>query len=229
MTELLKTIPIWIWAMIPAVALGFITYFVTHRTQFAIKLGGISLLVAWATTGFHFWEVFLHNHFVGGFNTYGLPANFSRTGWHLLIDAWPLWLIPTVFAIIIATAAIFTWQAWQFSQLIKYPATNETKEKAKKKLKGKTTSSHMLRKIDVIKLEQQVTYLKEKLKEQKQGRGKQNEGSEKSHMLTELKQQVKKLKGRNTELERKTTTLNTDLKQAKTLIEQLLEEQYGTQ
>jgi hypothetical protein len=68
------------------------------KTRQIIALAVVLIIL---TIGFAAWQDYLNEHFVGTFDQYGLPSQFFRTGWPLIIDAWPIWLIPSVLLVLI--------------------------------------------------------------------------------------------------------------------------------
>jgi hypothetical protein len=98
----LTAIPLWLWALLPGMLSGATYYAITKNSKNArmITIGIIvitSLLMLFLN-----WQVYLNDHFVGTFDANGAPGAFSRSGWRLLIDGWPLWLFPTLFVIALA-------------------------------------------------------------------------------------------------------------------------------
>lgn len=54
------------------------------------------------TVGFFFWEQYLLNHFLGGYDEYGLPAQKSATGFYFFIKTWPVWSYPLLIFVTIS-------------------------------------------------------------------------------------------------------------------------------
>jgi len=75
-----------------------------HKKSLSYTLQSASLMLCFClfVIAFHAWEVFLDDHIVARFNAQGMPAQFSRSGLWLIIDAWPIWAMP---AFICATAS----------------------------------------------------------------------------------------------------------------------------
>lgn len=101
--DFLRHIPFWAWVIFPALLLGLITYFVSDKNlRISIIVVVIALVSAWGAAGFHLWENYLSNHFIGTYDEYGIPYKFSGHGWRLMLRGWPIWVVPTFLALAIA-------------------------------------------------------------------------------------------------------------------------------
>jgi len=93
--DYLRHIPFWAWVIFPALLLGFITYFVSGKNwRIGLIVVTVALVGAWGAAGFHIWEVYLSNHFIGTYDEYGIPYKFSGHGWRLMLIGWPIWVNP---------------------------------------------------------------------------------------------------------------------------------------
>lgn len=215
---LLHQIPFWAWVTIPTVLVATTTYFITRNFRHTLYIVLLAFTIGWATVAFHFWEQYLITHFVGEFDPFGLPSNFSRSGFALILDAWILWLAPTL----IIGMLVFT---------ITYLATRHTsvvkEEQLEQKLIHGLDSKDVANQLEVQQLKRQITLLKEHLRSAKKGIPKSKELKHDYNPETKrLKSELSIMENKTQEQEKHIEVLEDDVTSAKELIEKLLEERF---
>lgn len=153
LTHSLQQIPFWAVVLLPALLFGLISYLLTKKAKFSLSITLLALAAAWLSAGFHLWETYLGRHFIGGYDQYGLPSTFSRSGWYLLIDASPLWLIPAL------TLTLISLLAYRYLK----PATKRVTATPKAQLIQGNTSREVSQQLQIEQLQQQTARLEEKL------------------------------------------------------------------
>lgn len=61
----------------------------------------VTIAVAVIAVAYYFWETFLFEHYLGGYDEFGLPIQRSHPGFYFLLHAWPLWVFPLIFVFIV--------------------------------------------------------------------------------------------------------------------------------
>jgi len=126
--EYLHQIPFWAWVTVPAIALGIITYYVTHHNILSsVGVFVFYLVIAWGAAGFHLWVEYLEEHFIGQYDDFGVPTNFSDPGLSVLISGWPIWIVPTL--TVLFSVFLLGWLIKYIIQLIKTKREGHPKEK----------------------------------------------------------------------------------------------------
>lgn len=138
-----------------------------------LKTMGLGLVLVLLTIVYVWWGHYLNRHFAGTFDEYGLPSKFFRTGWFLLIDAWGIWVIPTLFLLMVGLGIEY-WSrhvhtySESFSKhrrVLEAMREKQIMELASQKAKNKMSFSHAL---ELEALKQQVGILKGKYLEERQ-------------------------------------------------------------
>lgn len=126
-----------------------------------LKIIALAVVLIILTIGFVIWEDYLRDHFVGAFDQYGLPSQFFRTGLPLMIDAWPIWVIPSVLLVIITITIEQVF--FHFSNIKKQKIAEENIKKTAiiAETKGKN-QIEFNRALEIEGLKQQVDILKQK-------------------------------------------------------------------
>lgn len=91
----MQALPFWAWISVLIIGVALVSYLITRSLRFTTLLTTLSCLAIAATAGIHLWEGYLNHHIIARFDHTGTPTHLSRSGWWLLIDAWPLWVLPT--------------------------------------------------------------------------------------------------------------------------------------
>ena len=214
--ENLQKIPLWLWIILPVLLLGLLGYTVTRNHKSAARILLIGMLAASMTAGYHFWKVYLGNHFVGSFNEYGVPTIFTRSGWPLMLDAWVLWGVPSIFFSILSNLAL--WQVVRWIQ--------DRRDKALERLKEATPSLPALEmdiqaQLDIQRLKQQLAIVTQKYQEIQD---QPYVPAEERNMFEKIKENFEASQQENTTLKEHIQTLTLELDHSKTLIEKLLQE-----
>lgn len=133
----------------------------------ALKFSAIIVVLIILTFGYVLWERYLGNHFVGMFDEYGLPSRIFRTGWPLLLDAWPLWFIPTLFILVLVQCGEYI--AQRFINAKRKAATASEIKKISTAIESKEKMQiDFTRALEIEGLKQQVDILKKKYFEEHQ-------------------------------------------------------------
>ncbi len=91
----LQSLPVWVWLLFVILLVGFITLIYSQgnwRTTLSVLMVTIGISLAGA--GIYFWDFYLATHFIGQFDALGIPFRKAGPGWSILLEAWPLWLVP---------------------------------------------------------------------------------------------------------------------------------------
>lgn len=220
MPKIFGELPMWAWVFLPAIALMLVTYLFTQNRKFATNLGVSAIILSLLTTGLQLWQVYLAEHFLGGFNEYGLPANFSRNGWGLMWDALPLWLVPTL---IFALLAIFFTLTFKIatdssSEIQTQPLSPSKPEESE--IRAGMTDADLLHALEIQKLKRELAGLKTKLQQANHDSNSESESSRAARFKKELTSVI----AQNKQYELQIQHLKEDLKKNKDLVEQLLSE-----
>ena len=126
-----------------------------------LKIATLAGVLIFMTVGFAFWQDYLREHFVGGFDQYGLPSQFFRTGWPLALDAWPIRVTPSVLLIILVQTIDRIIRHFADSKKEKIASENAQKMAEIGEAKGKN-QMEFNRSLEIESLKQQVEILKKK-------------------------------------------------------------------
>ncbi len=217
--HLLTAVPFWIWVTLPAILLAGIAYYITHSKTYTICIGVLAFLLAWLTAAFHFWQLYLYNHFLGSFDMYGLPGHLSRSGWYLLIDAWPLWSVPVFVALSVAIIGMLVFYYLHTQSIVENNFVSNT---LRTTVSG-TSSATMVQQMEIKKLQQQLNVAKQKLREFQQT-GQIHHPSANKDELSQARADVLAKKKEIQQLGQQIRLLEDDLARSKSLIERLLNE-----
>ena len=66
-----------------------------------MTFGVFILLALLIGISFHYWEIYLMHHYLGGYDVYGLPISKSLSGFDFFLKSWPLWAFPFCLLVII--------------------------------------------------------------------------------------------------------------------------------
>lgn len=98
----------WIAITVTLFFIALLTYVYSGKN---IKLTAmftfLSAVVVSCAAGYDTWNYYLKQHFLAGIDQLGVPFHASRSGWFLLIDAWPLWVIPSLILVVITGLALW--------------------------------------------------------------------------------------------------------------------------
>jgi hypothetical protein len=91
----LQTLPAWIWLVFTILIIGIITLVYTQGNwRVTLKLVIAAAVIALLIAGLDAWHFYLSSHFIGQFDSLGIPFRKAGPGWSMLLEAWPLWLVP---------------------------------------------------------------------------------------------------------------------------------------
>ncbi len=203
--------------------------------------------------GYIVWGRYLNNHFLGSFDQYGTPNNIFETGWDIMSHGWPLWVIPTLFFLVIVELIEFLARGYVEAQKEDDQKSTEqqTQKITKIKEKSQMDFTHAL---EIEQLKQQVDILKHKYFEEHQKTQESARNIEEMSIALEAAQKaaaavpppppveprkttapvatnahnevvITSLKAENKKLLKQVAELQEDLEQSNALIEKLLETQ----
>ena len=99
--EHIQTLPVWIWLVFAVFILGGIVLVYTQGNwRTTLKLTGSAIVIAVLAAGLIAWDKYLGSHFIGQFDSLGIPFRKAGPGWSILLDAWPLWLVPMALTVV---------------------------------------------------------------------------------------------------------------------------------
>jgi hypothetical protein len=112
-TNQLPVLPMWVWLIFTILIIGVVTL-IYSRGNWRTTLGftALAVIVILFAAGFDAWREFLRIHFVGEYDKLGIPFRRAGPGWSILLEAWPLWVVPTLFAAVLAL--VIDWVARHF-------------------------------------------------------------------------------------------------------------------
>jgi len=92
----IQTLSSWIWILFSVGLVTLITYIYSNgnwktTTIFAF----ITAFIAIALSGIVSLNVYLNSHFIGQFDSLGLPYRKAGPGFSMFFEAWKIWLLPT--------------------------------------------------------------------------------------------------------------------------------------
>jgi len=214
----LHQIPFWAWVTVPTVLIAITTYFITRNFRHTLYIVLFAFTIGWATAAFHFWEQYLITHFMGEFDPFGLPSNFSRSGFALMLDAWVLWLAPALLTgIFVFTITYFV--ARHISPIKELAL----EQKSVSALDSKDVASQ----LEIQQLKRQITLLKQHLRSAKKGIPKSKEVQHDSNPeIKRLKSELSIMENKKQEQAKYVKILEDDVTGAKELIEKLLGERF---
>lgn len=215
------------------------------------KLIIVAIILALHTVLYVLWRHYLSDHFLGSFDEYGIPSNIFHTGWGIMLSEWPLWLVPTLYGVVLFNLIGYTITGYLRSKKDKTRFLNEQKNQKTEEIKAKNQMDFK-HALELEELKQQVDILKHKYFEEHHKAEEANRTAEQMSEELEMakkaaakiptppKAEVKKalpatnahneaviatLKADNKKLVKQIDELQEDLEQSNALIEKLLETQ----
>jgi len=205
LSKLLHSIPLWIWVTIPVIILAFGYYLFSKNRRQTLIVTSLALCVAIFTAGFHRYETYLSNHFLGGFDASGLPSYYSANGWAFFFTAWPIWLIPCCFVLVLAAV---------ISHVISR-STSQTKADTPVVNKSKRVSQQ----LTIAELQKQISDQEkqiDRLKQQQQNQ--QNDNAELQKTIERQQLQVDNAKSSVNDMQQELETQQNRCRQLKDLL-----------
>lgn len=220
-----------------------------------LRIAIVVAILALLSVGYTLWTHYLDSHFVGTFDTDGLPTAFFHTGWPLMLDAWELWLVPSIFILIIAELSHYAYQSFYKKplQTTVVSPTISPQHTAHPHIEVQQNSLDFEHSLEIETLKQQITIIKAKYFEEhkraeqaiyekeealfklesmpksmpQQAIGHPTTAAQASSApsVAHFKTEISSLKADNKKLLKQITGLQDDLEQSNALIEKLLEVQ----
>lgn len=234
----LSSLPFWLWPLLLAAFASVIVLAVTRDKKKALATAGIGTMLVAVLIMIHYFDLYLNNHFVATFDETGLPTDFTRSGPYLLLDAWPIWLVPSLL-IGLALSASFYWHHLQMRFFPKQRRSAIKKElgeyiedqKVSKSLPE--TRDMVADKLEIEKLKHKLAVAEEKfrvVKEQQGGPLRSNKAADK--YVEELRQarlELGKERKATEALKQQVQNQEEDLERANSLIDRLLNEKFSNE
>lgn len=214
-----------------------------------LRIAVVVAILALISVGYTLWIHYLDSHFVGTFDVDGLPSTFFRTGWPLMLDAWELWLVPSIFILVIAELSRYAYQCF-YKKPSQATAISSPQPTTHPHIEIQQNSLDFEHSLEIETLKQQNVIIKAKyFEEHKRAeqaiREKEEVLFKLESMSKEMPQQtapifmqappapstahfeaeISSLKAENKKLLKQMTGLQDDLEQSNALIEKLLEVQ----
>lgn len=162
----MQTLPIWIWLLFTIFLVGVITLVYSQGNwRTTLSFVGITLAVALAIVGIDVWNNYLATHFIGQFDSLGIPFRKAGPGWDILWEAWPLWLIPM--CLMTALAFSIDWILRRYLATKPEPVITEQAQlqPEEKPKEIKQPLQNITRQIELETLKRELALVQEKLGE----------------------------------------------------------------
>lgn len=213
---------VWIWPFLLTGIVYVGTYLYTKNKTESLRFSFYALLLSICCFSIIEFEIYLESIFVGHYNNMGMPSHFSHSGWRLMLDAWPIWVVPLYLALLIK--AFFVWAYMIFQSVGTKPAPAKgyaVKEKTFSNTQNQLAMQEMQQRLDAttrryeaVKSERYHLETRIKQLELALGRASQNPGSESTHHQA---------------LQAIIDEQHSEITQANELIEHLLQDLYSKQ
>lgn len=110
-TNATHTLPIWVLLTFTVLLIGLVTLIYTRGNwRTTLSLVGVGALAVFGISGIDAFSTYLNTHFIGQFDQLGIPFREAGPGWAILSSAWPLWVVPALFAALISLVANYLFQ-----------------------------------------------------------------------------------------------------------------------
>ena len=107
----MHTLPIWVWFSFFIIVAGVIAMFYTYGNwRMTLTLIFVTLATVFIASEINDLNIYLGSHFIGRYDSLGVPFIVAGPGWSILLDAWLLWLIPVLFGILLSLGIVKFWQ-----------------------------------------------------------------------------------------------------------------------
>lgn len=232
----LTTLPFWIWPILLTIVIALIVFAATRDQLKALFTAAVGALLTSVLMLIHYFDVYLNNHFVATFDETGLPTDFTRSGFSLLIDAWPIWLVPSLLIAAILLVGFY----WHQIQTRIFPSkiVSKSPDNLGEYIEDQAISSRIPNsknvvadKLEIEKLKHKLAVAEEKfrvIKDQQSSKGRSSKAADK--YIEELRQARLDLGKERKEAEvlrQQIKNHEEDLDRANSLIDRLLNEKFG--
>lgn len=110
MTQTTQALPVWVWLSFCIVLIGIISLVYTRGNwRITLSLVCVALFGVFFATQLDAWGLYINSHFIGRYDSLGVPFRVAGPGWRIQLEAWPLWLAPVTIAIALTFIAIKLW------------------------------------------------------------------------------------------------------------------------
>src|SRR5690349_17407881 len=97
----------WALIIVSILLVAGITYVYTNRNKIITYIFSLlAILVVGFIKLIGIIHIKLFTSFLGGYNENNVAYVISQPGWHLIFDAWHIWILPVAFVAVIAIAII---------------------------------------------------------------------------------------------------------------------------
>lgn len=159
--ESLHTLPLWVWLLFTILLIGVIVFIYSQGNwRTTVSFLALTTGIALAIFGIDSWIRYLHDHFIGQYDALGIPFKKAGPGWSILLDAWPLWLVP-----IGLTAGLLVLIDWSVRRF--FPAKiNVPTTEASEKISATTTPlRNISQKLELETLKKELNATQDRLAE----------------------------------------------------------------
>lgn len=156
----IQALPLWVWLSFTVVLVGVITLVYTQGNwRLTLAIVTLALLAALLANEIDRWDGYIHSHFIGHYDSLGVPFREAGPGWSLLWSGWPLWIIPTLIATIISLLAAFFINHFRAPTLTKIEETPEESLP----LMQMAPTKNLAKQLEIETIKKELTETKEKL------------------------------------------------------------------
>lgn len=158
MTQITHALPVWVWLSFCIILIGIFSLIYTRGNWRAtLSLVSVALFAVFFATQLERWNLYINSHFIGRYDSLGIPFRVAGPGWGIQLEAWPLWLAPVSVAVVLTIAVIRFWQ--YFSSATKKTVAQE--EPVLSALQQPTINNQLV----ISNLKQQLHAAEEQIKE----------------------------------------------------------------
>lgn len=160
-TGTLQILPIWVWLLFAILLVGVIVFFYTHGNwRITFSFTALTIAIILAIAGVNAWFLYLQTHFMGQFDRLGIPFRTAGPGWDILVDAWPLWLVP-----MFLMAAVLILIDWGIRHFFPTKIIAPTAELSEKEAEVIHPVQNISLKLELKTLKQELSLTQERLAE----------------------------------------------------------------
>lgn len=143
---------VWIWPFVLTALVWVGCFLYTKNIKESSFYAFIAFLLGLACFSVMEFEIYLEGIFVGHYNDLGMPTDFSHSGWRLMIDAWPIWVVPLFIATLIKGFTLWTYMILKSAPPKKIAGTtgsnNSTKQPEIKNAQNQLAMQELKQKLD---------------------------------------------------------------------------------
>lgn len=156
-------LPLWVFLVFAILLVSSITLIYTQGNwRTTLSFAGITTLIAGVIFGLDSFLSYLAVHFIGQYDSLGIPFRKAGPGWSLLLEAWPLWVMPSVLLMVLVLA--LEWLLRTFFPAEETPLPSQLSEiPTPSSSSSSETSSHIFQHIELETLKREISGLTQQL------------------------------------------------------------------